>query len=90
MQVGGNYDCRYNPLTSLEGLPQVLNSLSLRYNKNRPLLRLLDSRIDRLNLIDTPKSVTEVLKKYAGQGKPGALKAAADLIRAGYAENARW
>lgn len=31
-----------------------------------------------------------ILDKYVGEGKPGALKCAAELIRAGFRENARW
>jgi hypothetical protein len=39
---------------------------------------------------ECPQVVNEIMTKYEGQGKPGAIKAAAELIRAGYKENARW
>jgi hypothetical protein len=39
---------------------------------------------------DAPQPVSDIIHKYLGQGKAGALKAAAELIKAGYKDNARW
>jgi len=40
--------------------------------------------------LGAPKQVSTIMNNHAGQGKPGAIKAAVELIRAGYKENARW
>jgi hypothetical protein len=34
--------------------------------------------------------VNSIMNKYLGQGKPGAIKCAAELIKAGFKDNARW
>ena len=83
-----------NPLTSLEGIPDHLIRLVVSYDPNLPLLRALAANTVELRTTnDTQQSgqtVEQILNKYTQQGKVGALKAAAELIRAGFKENARW
>jgi hypothetical protein len=87
--VGGGFFCYNNSLTSLVGAPHhVGGEFLLTYASDLPLLRLL-TYADVL-IYKAPESVKEILKRYKGQGKPGAIKAAAELIKAGYKENARW
>jgi hypothetical protein len=42
-----------------------------------------------INLLNAPKEVTRIIKKYLGKGQSGALQCAAELIRAGYKKNAK-
>lgn len=87
--VGGLFVAEENPLISLEGIPENIPSIvRITYQNKLPLLRLC--RYDRILIRHAPDVVLSIMKKYAGLGKPGALKAAAELIRAGYLENARW
>ena len=89
-QVSGRYDCRKNPLKSLQGLPTIIpDGCDLDYKKDLPLLRLLNVQ-KKIRMDNAPKPVMRILATYAGQGKPGALKAAVELIKAGYKENAKW
>jgi hypothetical protein len=90
-----------NPLNSLEGYPlsHTPEMASMSYLSNLPMLRLLNSKqitlyphADR----DTDEEqlkvdqVSDILNKYAGGGKPGAIKCAGELIKAGFKDNARW
>ena len=87
--VVGILQCDGNPLKSLNGLPSVLKGgIWLEYSPTLPLLRLLD--LTGFMISYSPDAVKDILNKYKGQGKPGALKAAAELVRAGYKDNARW
>ena len=86
--VGDVFRCVYNPLTSLEGAPDHVHMFSCSYSKLLPVLRLI--AYPYVTLLGSPSEVEDIIIKYAGQGKPGALRAAAELIRAGYKENARW
>lgn len=86
-----------NPLTSLEGLPDSDYHISISYSEHLPLLRLVNSVHASINMPETGRTfsvryepVHTIINKYTGQGKPGALKAAAELIKAGYKGNARW
>jgi len=98
--VGTDFYCvGNNQLTSLEGLPETLKGVFfVSWNPKLPLLRsLVAKEIDlRGDLSFTNAKygdmfkVKGILNKYAGEGKVGAIKAAAELIRAGYKENARW
>jgi len=98
--VGKEYDCSGNfQLTSLEGLPEAFNgTLYVSWNSKLPVLRSLVASAIKLNgQLSFTKAqynkmfqVRDILNKYAGHGKPGALKAAGELIRAGFKENARW
>jgi len=87
--VGGTFDCEYNWLTSLEGVPEhVGDEFWCTWNPELPVLRLLTYAY--LHMDNAPQPVSDIMHKYTGQGKPGAIKAAAELIRAGYKGNARW
>jgi hypothetical protein len=98
--VGKEFDCDgNNQLTSLEGLPETLKGVFfVSWNPKLPLLRsLVAKEIDlRGDLSFTNAKYGEmfqvrgILNKYAGEGKVGAIKAAAELIRAGFKDNARW
>ena len=98
--MGKEYHCDgNNQLTSLEGLPETLKGVFfVSWNPKLPLLRsLVAKEIDlRGDLSFTNAKygemfqVRDILNKYAGEGKVGALKAAAELIRAGFKDNARW
>lgn len=89
-----------NPLTSLEGLPDSLDkdfSIEITYDDQLPLLRLINVGMVHIGtpgaayLKSRPfEPVNSIINKYLGQGKPGAIKCAAELIRAGFKENARW
>lgn len=90
--VGGDYLVRRNPLQSLAHLAgHIGGEVDFEYNPHMPLLRtLVAEKIDPLRGSSPVTPVAEILNKYAGKGKAGALQAAAELIRAGYKENARW
>jgi hypothetical protein len=86
--VGRSLQVNTNPLKSLEGMPvELKDRIWLDYTFDLPLLRLLETK-DMMSY--APDPVRVILAKYAGQGKPGALKAAAELVREGYKQNARW
>lgn len=98
--VGKEYHCGGNhQLTSLEGAPETFKDVfSVTWNPKLPLLRsLVAKEIDLRGDLSFTKAkyakmflVRDILNKYAGEGKPGAIKAAAELIKAGFKENARW
>lgn len=88
--VGGEFECYGNDLTSLEGLPeQGVKKLVLTYNTHLPLLRCLTAHDVYLGHV-APKMVSKIIQRHVGTGKKGALQAAAELIKAGYKDNARW
>jgi hypothetical protein len=100
-KVGYMYVMGGNPLVSLAGFPTQVapEEVSLMYVHNLPLLRLLscnhirmyppmhDATLESQQKVDL---IVDIMNKYTGQGKPGAIRAAAELIRAGFKENARW
>lgn len=89
VSAADNFNCSDNPLTSLEGAPEYVgNTFLLSYSSHLPLLRLCMYK--NVILKQCPNTVIEILKKHAGTGKAGALKAALELIGAGYRENAKW
>jgi hypothetical protein len=86
-------------LKSLEHLPLTAQSLRITISHDLPLLRLTERSYPiiwgyptSLGGMSNPqlKSAVQIITKYAGTGKAGALKAAAELIRAGCKENAKW
>ena len=93
--VGTNYNCGKCSITSLEGLPKSIGGMFyIDYHKDLPLLRLMSVK----NLqgvkfypFTSPKflEIQQILKKYLGTGPGGALACAAELIKAGYKENAK-
>jgi hypothetical protein len=98
-QVSSRCVIRSNQLQSLEHLPLTANPLRINISYNLPLLRLTERSYHivwgyptSLGGASNPKlkSAVQIITKYAGTGKAGALKAAAELIRADCKENARW
>lgn len=84
-----DFMCEGNLLNGLQGLPsQIQGTLWIVYHKHLPLLRLCTCR--KFNIDQAPKAVQKIMNAHAGTGRAGALKAAAELIRTGYQENARW
>jgi len=82
-------NCQYNPILNLDHINPHMESVSCSYYANLPLLRLLSMRRVFMGW-DTPLMVEQIMDKYAGEGKPGAIKAAGELIKAGFKYNARW
>jgi hypothetical protein len=90
--VQDTLSCYNNPFTSLIGMPDhVGRTVWLTYDAQLPLLRtLVAEEVQFMNISPESDQVAEILNKYMGQGKPGAIKAAAELIKAGFRDNARW
>ena len=87
--VTGAYMAVTCPLTELKGMAEHIGHLvDVDYNGHMGLLRCLGAKF--IYVEHAPKPVQDILNKYAGQGKPGAIRAAAELIKAGYNRNARW
>jgi hypothetical protein len=88
--VKGDYWCTENPqLLSLEGCPETLSGkFIVRYTPTLHLLRLL--QYSNFHVQKIPPDVSSILQAFRGKGKSGALLAAAEMIKAGYKENARW
>jgi hypothetical protein len=87
--VGRDFLCDRNKLVSLTGAPAHVGDVFVcTYGTQLPLLRL--TMYTHMNVMNAPTPIIEILDKYVGKGKPGALKAAAELIKAGYQDNARW
>lgn len=92
-QVIGMLDCSDNPLVNMEGAPTNMGVINISYDPNLPLLRCLNSQLD-INLVggdsDTTLKLENIMTRYLGSDKAGMLKCAAEMIRAGYKDNARW
>jgi hypothetical protein len=100
--VTGSFTSRWKGLTDLTGLPtQVGKSITVTYYPTMGgLLRLLVApqvnlqsttyKQDAFEIDQKRQKVNAILDAYAGQGKPGAIKAATELIKAGYPEHAKW
>jgi hypothetical protein len=91
-QVGEDFQCHSNPLTSLDGAPVVIPGwFWVTYTAKLPLLRTLVAQ-QRVELPDSPLEVAAILNdpEFKLKGKPGAIKCAVALIKAGYKDNARW
>lgn len=82
--------CEDNVLVDLKNLPKIKEEIVCAYNKNLPVLRLLASGAQRIYVLEGPATVDKILDKYMGQGKQGILRAAAELVGAGFRENAIW
>ena len=89
--VGRDFYCIRNQLTTLQGGPtSVSGDFYCDYNSSLPLLRLLFIKNLKLIIInDAPEDVVNYLNKYIGKGPGGALACAAELIKAGFRENAQ-
>jgi hypothetical protein len=88
-----------NPLTGLQGLPdsELEYDVNITYGENLPLLRLLNAETVHIGKpeggyarLQPFEPVNTIINKYTGQGKSGAIKCAAELVRAGFKDNARW
>jgi hypothetical protein len=84
-----------NPLKSLAGMPENLDKFGFTFNPHLPMLKSLQAKKISLYAqegLDTPLALTcyKILDKYVGEGKPGAIKAAGELIKAGLKDTARW
>jgi hypothetical protein len=81
-----------NGLTNVDGLPPDARQVDITYQKHLPMLKLINQKSVhvRQGLTADLHPITHIIEKYKQQGKPGAIRAAAELIRAGYKENARW
>lgn len=91
--VKGIFDVSQNPLENYDHMPEGCSSVSVSYNKQAPILRLLvyPEVHFKFDYVREPHHiVNEIMHKYAGKGRAGAIKAAGELIKAGYKENARW
>lgn len=92
--VKGEFVVDGNPLENYLHVPEGCTRLILPYNQSAPILRLLEYPKVEFRFNGVTKGshhiVNEIMVKYAGQGKTGAIRAAAELIKAGYRENARW
>jgi hypothetical protein len=79
-------------ITSVSGLPPDARQVDITYQKQLPMLKLLKQKSVhvRQSLTANLHPITEIIEKYAGEGKPGAIRAAAEMIKAGYKDNARW
>ena len=90
-----NFECINNPLTSLAGAPRYVGRFFyLAYDKNLPLLSLLQIKGCKQIIFSngktyTNKDLSAILNKYLGQGRPGMLPCANEMIKAGYGSNAR-
>lgn len=102
--VETSFDCHNNPLTSLDGLPHSIDGwIRIPYSKDLPLLKLLFIKnligIDiwgiELNAFPISNTIViysnlqDIMRKYIGQGRKGAIQCAAELTRAGFKGNAR-
>jgi hypothetical protein len=92
--VGGDFFARRNPVESLDGLPDhIPGELDFDYAPNLHMLRsLVAHKVDVPNDYDDPRvnQLNQILNRHAGKGRSGAIACAAELIRAGFRENARW
>jgi hypothetical protein len=80
-------------LTSVDGIPINSRKVTVSAQPKLPLLKLTQYSQVELNyphLGGVNGKLTQILQAHTGQGKPGALKCAAAMIKAGYKDNARW
>jgi len=84
-----SYNAVNNPLKNLDGLAQEIKGhVQFNYTENLPLLRTLVA--SQIWPFPDQFKLEAILNKYKQQGKAGAIKAAAELIKAGFKGNARW
>lgn len=86
--VGKNLNIFTPTLKEIADLPENLKYVHVAYNKHMPVLRLLTA--ERAYIQNATVGMQLILDKYAGQGRAGAIKCAAELIKAGFKDNARW
>ena len=85
----------WNPLTSLEGMPDNLDRIEVTWRQRLPVLRLITAKQIILGwgnhdyVIVAP--LQKILDKYAGTTNPGdILRCASELTEAGFEGNAEW
>ena len=84
-----HFYCFGNPLINLNGLPENIDILWISYSPNLPILKaVLNSKYIKW-YPNVPKIVDELTRTYCGQGKAKMAKCAIELVKAGYARNAR-
>jgi len=89
--LAGWLGARDNPLRSLDGFDGAEISFTFDYAPQLPLLKaLLTKKQIEVMGDQRAEKVTQILNRYAGSGKKGALACAAELIKTGFKENARW
>jgi hypothetical protein len=87
--VGGEFWCFGNPLESLKGIPLYIgNEFCISYNKMLPLCQIISSKSGSIDLVGSPADVIAITEKYRNTGYSGILPFSAELIRAGYKDNA--
>jgi hypothetical protein len=85
-----------NPMESFKHTPDHIGTVVISYGATLPLLGLLSvPKIELETTNDFPNRlailpIERILNKYTRQGRAGQLKCAAELVRAGYKDNARW
>ena len=92
VEVTGYFGIFKTQIRDLHNLPKNINVLAIDYDAQLPLLPALQAQhIDFPSGVSkAPEQVEEIMTKYAGKGKPGMIRAAVELTRAGYKDNARW
>jgi hypothetical protein len=89
--ITGVFNIMKNPLTSLEGFPSSVGTVFLDDDPNLPMLRLLTAQEIKIQGSRDPNyTVSNILNKYAGQGKRAMFDAQKELEDAGFEKNARW
>ncbi len=90
IEVTGTYNAEYNPLTSLEGLALKFNAILLSYDKDLPLLRLVDRQFALGK--NAPGQLTIIIRNIPKELglKKMILKCQKELIENGFIGNARW
>lgn len=94
--IPGNFNCSQNPLQTLDGFPmEIGGTLWISYKEWLPLLRCLVAQevvfFPWADEVDSPAGqVLSILRKYAGQGRAGAIDCKRELVAAGFERNARW
>lgn len=83
-----------NPTESLNGLPTEIGySLQVQYSPTLPLLGILSiQHLKSVRLRSGGQSggqIEDIINKYLGSGRQGALRCAAELSKAGFKGNAR-
>ena len=98
--VSGHFSSYWRGLKNLKGVPtHIGDSITITYYPGMPVLRCLaaerqislQATVSKHPGYSTERyNINKILDKYVGRGRVGALACAAELIRAGYRENARW
>jgi hypothetical protein len=84
---------QHDQLISVDGLPSEARIVDITYQDDLPMLKLINQKrvnIRASGIGELMTDITDILNDHAGEGKAGAIKAAAKLIKAGYKGNARW